>query len=291
MGLSFQKNYIDGTKAIILNHIFEEKFKKEDWYTDNLPERIFNNGGSLKGLRGIPDEVRKVFVVAHDIGYKERIDMQSEIQKYTSNGISSTINLPRDATIDDISYIYKYAYEKNLKGVTIYRDGSKRNQPVTFTEEVKEEKFVRPNKLLGNVYKVETGNGRMYVTIGEYHGKPVEVFIQIGKSGQIMNTFSEALGRIISLALQNGVPVDEVTEKLSGINSDKSVWFRFDEADKKPSQILSAPDGLAQLLNRYYSGKQYEQELTGEICEKCGSNMTMVEGCVTCNNCGNSKCS
>lgn len=291
MGLTFQKNYIDGTKAIILNSIFEERFKNEEWYTSNLPERIFNNNGSLKGLRGIPKEVREVFVVAHDINYKDRIDMQSEIQKYTSNGISSTINLPKSATVEDISNIYKYAYEKELKGVTIYRDGSKKNQPVTFTEDLIDNKFVRPNKLLGNVYKVETGNGRMYVTIGEHNGKPVEVFIQIGKSGQIMNTFSEALGRIISLALQNGVPVDEVTEKLSGINSDKSVWFRFDESDKKPSQILSAPDGLAQLLNRYYSGKQYEQELTGEICEKCGSNMAMIEGCVTCNNCGNSKCS
>jgi len=291
-GLAFQKNYIDGTKAIIINPIFESRFKNEDWYTDNLPERIFNNGGSLKGLRGIPKEVREVFVVAHDIGYKDRIDMQAEIQKFTSNGISSTINLPSDATTDDISYIYKYAYEKGLKGVTIYRDGCKKNQPVTFTEDKKDlTKFIRPNKVSGNIYKVETGNGRMYVTIGEHNGKPVEVFIQIGKSGQIMNTFSEALGRIISLALQNGVPVDEVTEKLIGINSDKSVWFRFEETDKRPSQILSAPDGLAQLLNKYYSGKKYEEELTGEICEKCGSNMSMIEGCVTCNNCGNSKCS
>ena len=291
-GLAFQKNYIDGTKAIIINPIFESRFKNEDWYTDNLPERIFNNGGSLKGLRGIPKEVREVFVVAHDIGYKDRIDMQAEIQKFTSNGISSTINLSSDATTDDISYIYKYAYEKGLKGVTIYRDGCKKNQPVTFTEDKKDlTKFIRPNKVSGNIYKVETGNGRMYVTIGEHNGKPVEVFIQIGKSGQIMNTFSEALGRIISLALQNGVPVDEVTEKLIGINSDKSVWFRFEETDKRPSQILSAPDGLAQLLNKYYSGKKYEEELTGEICEKCGSNMSMIEGCVTCNNCGNSKCS
>ncbi len=291
-GLAFQKNYIDGTKSIILNPIFEERFKNEDWYTDNLPERIFNNGGSLKGLRGIPKEVREVFVVAHDINYKDRIDMQAEIQKFTSNGISSTINLPVDATVDDISYIYKYSYEKGLKGVTIYRDGSKKNQPVTFTEDKKDlTKFKRPNKISGNIYKVETGNGKMYVTIGEYSGKPVEVFIQIGKSGQIMNTFSEALGRIISLALQNGVPVDEITEKLIGINSDKTVWFRFEETDKRPSQILSAPDGLAQLLNKYYSGKKYEEELTGEICEKCGSNMSMIEGCVTCNNCGNSKCS
>jgi len=291
-GLAFQKNYIDGTKAIIINPIFESRFKNEDWYTDNLPERIFNNGGSLKGLRGIPKEVREIFVVAHDISYKDRIDMQSEIQKFTSNGISSTINLSSDATVDDISYIYKYAYEKGLKGVTIYRDGCKKNQPVTFTDDKKDlTKFVRPNKVAGNIYKVETGNGRMYVTIGEHNKKPVEVFIQIGKSGQIMNTFSEALGRIISLALQNGVPVDEVTEKLIGINSDKSVWFRFEETDKRPSQILSAPDGLAQLLNKYYSGKKYEEELTGEICEKCGSNMSMIEGCVTCNNCGNSKCS
>jgi ribonucleoside-diphosphate reductase alpha chain len=288
-GLVFQKNYIDGATAIMGNQIFEERFSKESWYTDDLLERVFKNGGSLKGIRGIPKEVREVFVTAHDIKYKDRIDMQAELQKHCSTAISSTVNLPKEITKEEISDLYKYAYEKGLKGVTIYRDGSKRNQPVTFTEE-DDGAFSRPAKLSSDTYVVETGNGKMYVTISDYKGKPLELFINISKSGQILNTFSEALGRLISIAFQNGVPVEEVVKTLVGINSDKNVWYRFEESDKKPTHILSIPDGVAKLLERYYSGQQYKGELSGEICDKCGRTMVAMEGCFNCS-CGHSKCS
>jgi len=131
-GLVFFKNYIDGTVGIISNPIFHEKFKNEEWYTDELLEKIIKNKGSLKGIRGIPEEVRKTFVVAHDISYKARIDMQAEIQKYCSTAISSTVNLSKETTKDEISDLYKYAWQKGLKGITIYRDGSKKFQPVTY---------------------------------------------------------------------------------------------------------------------------------------------------------------
>jgi ribonucleoside-diphosphate reductase alpha chain len=298
-GLVFYKNYIDGTVGIISNPIFHEKFKNEEWYTDELLEKIIKNKGSLKGIRGIPEEVRKVFVVAHDINYKSRVDMQAEIQKYCSTAISSTVNLPKEVTKDDISDLYKYAWQKGLKGITIYRDGSKKFQPVTF--ECKEEKTGfeltdLPSKLNSTRYKLETGNGRMYVNISDYKSNPLEVFIYLGKSGQILNTFSEAMGRLISIALQSGVSVESISKTLIGINSDKPIWYRFEPEDKKPSSILSIPDGIGQLLSRYYSGKRYEGELSGEVCPKCGKNTYRpIEGCWTCikeeGGCGYSKCS
>lgn len=287
-GLVFQKNYIDGTSVIIPNPVFENRFKYETWYTDDLLERIFNNGGTLKNLRGIPKEVREVFITAHDIKYRDRIDMQSELQKYCSTAISSTVNLSSDTTKEEIADIYKYAYEKGLKGITIYRDGSKKNQPVTFTES-NDEPFKRPSMLSSNTHVIETGNGKMYVTVSDYKGKPLELFIHIGKSGQILNTFSEAVGRLISILLQNGIPIEEITKTLIGINSDRAVWSRFEETDQKPSQILSVPDGIAQLLNRYYSELQYNGELNGDNCEKCGQKMMEIEGCMSCT-CGQSKC-
>lgn len=293
-GLTFTKNYIDGTSNIISNPILYDRFKNEDWFKDNLPERIERNHGSLKGLHGIPKEVREVFIVAHDIDYRERVMMQAALQKYCSTAISSTVNLPKEASPDEVSKLYKYAYEQGLKGITIYRDGSKMNQPITFDKkDDKPELFARPSRLSSSTFRVETGNGKMYVTVSEHKGRPLEVFVQLGKSGQVPNTFTEALGRVISIALQQGVPVEEIVETLRGINSDKPVWTRFEETDKKPSQILSIPDGIAQLLNRYYTGYLKEEDVSGLLCEKCGSSMAAIEGCWTCTNrdCGNSKCS
>jgi len=291
-GLTFDKNYIDGTTATLINEVFYNRFNNESWFTDNLIDRIHRNEGSLKGIHGIPKDVRETFVVAHDMKYTDRIDMQAAIQKHCSTAISSTVNLPKETTKEEIAEIYKYAYEKRLKGITIYRDGSKKNQPITFSkEEQPAGVFKRPAKLPSFVHKIETGNGQMYVTVSEYQGKPLEVFVNLGKSGQLLNTLTEALSRVTSIALQQGVPVEEITKTLMGLNSDKPTWFRFEDSDKKPTQILSIPDGLAKLLDRYYSGKQYEGELSGEPCPKCGASMKAIEGCFSCTACGHSNCS
>lgn len=293
-GLVFQKNVIDGTKMMVVNPVFEDRFRNEPWYDANLINKIFANGGSLKNLRGIPKEVRDVFVVAHDIKPKDRIDIQASLQRHCSTAISSTVNLPETTTKDEISELYKQAYMKGLKGVTIYRDGCKDNQPVTFKKEDASitKGFSRPRKLQAEVYTVETGNGKMYVTVSSSDGIPIEVFLQVGKSGQVLNTFSEALGRVISIALQNGVALEDLIKTLININSDKPVWFRFEETDAKPSQILSVPDGLAQLLQRYYLQKPTlpQASCSGEVCPLCGqSTLQMIEGCKTCQ-CGFSEC-
>lgn len=293
-GLVFQKNLMNGEKMVIANPIFERKFKNESWYDDKLLERIFQNNGSLKGLRGIPKEVREVFVVAHDIGYKDRIDMQAELQKYVSSSISSTINLPSTATKEDISELYKYAYEKKLKGITVYRDGSKKTQPIDFSskDDNKSHEFNRPRKLTADTHVLETGNGKIYVIVSKHNNKPVEVFMNMGKSGQTFNVFSEALGRVMSIALQHGVPLEDITKTMIGINSDRPHWFRFEETDIKPAQILSIPDGIAQLLERHYLNKRTinDPDLY-EMCTKCGSySLIYSEGCQVCQACGESKC-
>lgn len=293
-GLTFVKHYVTGTEgteeATFVNEIFHNKFKNEKWFNKNLIERIYRNNGSLKGIHGIPKDVREAFCVAHDIKFTDRIDMQAELQKYCSNAISSTVNLSQNISKKDVDKLYRYAYEKGLKGITIYRDGSKKNQPVTFTPEKVEETYTRPSKLSSITYKMDTGNGRMYITVADYKGAPLEVFINVGKSGQILNTFSEALSRVISIALQQGVPMEEISKTLIGINSDKPTWFRFEETDKKPTQILSIPDGIAKLLSRYYAGTRYEGDLSGELCPKCGLSMVAIEGCFSCT-CGHSNCS
>lgn len=295
-GLAVTKTLSEtGEKMNMINPVFQKKFEKEPWFTPDLLEKISQNKGSLKNLRGIPKEVRDVFVVAHDIKYKDRIDMQADIQKHISAAISSTINLPENTSRDDVSEIYRYAYTKGLKGVTIYRDGSKKSQPITFSKEKQQvqSNFVRPSKLQANVHVVETGNGKIYITISSYNGRAMEVFMSAGKSGQTFNTFCEALGRTISISLQHGVSVETIIKTMIGINSDRPVWTRFDEGDKKPVQILSIPDALAKLLQRYYSSEDNKEDQgLGEFCTKCGTwSVQFIEGCSVCTNCSESKCS
>ena len=294
-GLVFQKNLIDGTTMMVANPIFSKKYKGEEWYTDDLVERIFNNGGTLKNLRGIPKEVREVFITAHDIKPKDRIDIQASMQKYCSTSISSTVNLPETSTKEDVSEIYKYAYKSGLKGVTVYRDGCKDNQPVTFKP--KEEKtntlsidFERPSRLSADVYKLDTGRGTMYVTVGLSDGRPVELFVQLGKGGQYLNTLTEGIGRVVSVALQHGVPIDSIVKTLIGINSDNPTWCRLSDTDTKPVQVLSVPDGLAKLLDRFYSNGDFK-EFKGETCPQCSKPLSAIEGCMSCTYCGYSKCS
>jgi ribonucleoside-diphosphate reductase alpha chain len=297
-GLIFQKTLVEtGETVTIVNPIFKNRFENEAWYTPDLVEKIIANKGSLKGIRGIPKEVRDVFVVAHDIKFKDRIDLQSELQKYCSTGISSTLNLPSTTTRDEVSELYRYAYQKGLKGVTIYRDGSKKSQPITFTKDKTQvqSNFVRPNVLKANVHTLETGNGKLYITISTHNGKPVEIFMSMGKSGQIFNVFSEALGRSISIALQHGVPIESIIKTMIGINSDRPTWARFEENDRKPMQILSIPDGIAKLLQRYYTKDGLDEEVidgTRDLCPKCGTySVIFMEGCKICQNCNLSECS
>lgn len=297
-GLVFQKTLVEsGDTYTLVNPIFKRKYENESWYTSELIEKIVQNNGSLKGIRGVPKEVRDVFVVAHDIKPKDRIDMQSVLQKHVSTAISSTTNLPNTATRDEVSELYRYAYQKGLKGITIYRDGCKKDQPISFSNKEKTEvvsNFARPSKLQANVHIIETGNGKMYVTVSSQNGRPVEIFLSIGKSGQILNNFCEAIGRTISIALQHGVPLSVIIKTLLGINSDRPNWFRFEETDKKPTQLLSIPDSIAKLLQRYYSEDDSEtisMPTEGELCTKCGmSAVVKIEGCATCMSCGESKC-
>jgi ribonucleoside-diphosphate reductase alpha chain len=135
----------------------------------------------------------------------------------------------------------------------------------------------------------------MYVTVCHYEGKPVEIILNLGKSGQILNTLSEALGRVVSIALQNGVPIEEIIKTMKNINSDRMIWWRFEPTDKKPTQILSIPDGIAKLFDKYYVNKpSYSGELasglSGKLCSRCGNRLNASEGCFNCPVCGHSEC-
>lgn len=140
-------NNKDGGKTlIIVDPVFEAVAKKRGFYSKPLMEEIAQ-AGSLHGIKGVPEDVKKVFVTSHDISYDWHVKIQAAAQRYTDNAVSKTINFPNSATVSDVSRAYILAYELGCKGITIYRDGSKNSQVLNVgngEKKEKEEKTAEP---------------------------------------------------------------------------------------------------------------------------------------------------
>jgi ribonucleoside-diphosphate reductase alpha chain len=293
--LSFVRNVMDNDKLMEVNSYFENEAKKRGFYSSELMDAIAMDGG-IQHLNEIPADVREVFVTAHDISPKWHVRMQAAFQKHTDNAVSKTVNLSRDATVDDVKKIYDLAYELDCKGVTIYRDGSKENQVLSYAVKdtlidslsgsVKE----RPETLEGFTSRMKTGMGQLYVTVTEYEGQPFEVFATIGKSGRSTTAKTEAIGRLVSLALRAGVKVQKIVEQLKGIGGEHPVF-------QDGGLVLSIPDAIGRILEkRYmkdgsYKKSRYGNSLLGEICPECSHTVSFEEGCMICHFCGFTKCS
>ena len=129
--ISFVRNVLSGTKLFEVNPYFEEVAKARGFYSKDLIAEI-PQSGSLQKIKGIPADVRRTFVTAFDVTPREHVQIQAAFQKYTDNSVSKTINLPADATVDDVRKIYLLAYKLKCKGITIYRYGSKADQVLSF---------------------------------------------------------------------------------------------------------------------------------------------------------------
>jgi len=293
--LSFIRNVMDNDKLLEVNPYFEEVANDRRFYSRELMDEIAKRG-SIKKIKQIPKDVRKVFVTAHDVSPDWHIRMQAAFQKFTDNAVSKTVNLPHDATVEDVMKVYNLANELGCKGVTIYRDGSKENQVLSFSHKDKlKDKFLsavkeRPETLDGFTTRMKTGYGHLYVTVTEYDGKPFEVFATIGKSGRSTTAKTEAIGRLASLALRSGIKVDEIVDQLKGIGGEHPVF-------QNGGLVLSIPDAIARVLERRYlsgdaakRGHKSENSLLGEKCPECGQTVSFEEGCILCHFCGFNKC-
>jgi ribonucleoside-diphosphate reductase alpha chain len=265
---------------------FEKRYYRETWYDSQLINEIKKRGGTLQKINKVPPEVKRLWKTAHDIHWQDRILMQAELQRAVTSSISSTVNLPNDATVEDVYQLIFFAHEQGLKGVTVYRDGSKTNQPIKFGGVVPEvRRFKRPRKLTGNTFCVKTAQGHMYITINCHEATPVECFVEIGKSGNNKKADAEALGRMVSLLFQMGCSVQQVYDQLEGIAGRDVTW---DEGKK----VLSIYDALARVLWEEYIDPQRET-ITAEYdeCPNCRQGRYIhKEGCGECLDCGFSKC-
>jgi len=292
--VSYMRNVMDNTRLVEVNPLFESRAKEMGFYSPMLMERIAEKN-SIRDFEEIPKAVRDAFVTSHDITPEWHIRMQAAFQKYTENAVSKTINLAKEATVDDVRTAYELAYGLGCKGVTIYRDGSRAFQVLSTGQTEKSEQGDispaslvkdRPEILQGLTSKIKTGFGNLYVTVNTLNGKPFEVFAQIGKSGYDTMADTEAICRLISLCLRSNIDVEVVIEQLRGIGGDAPVYG-------SGGLIRSVPDALAKVLHKHFgNGKALKAQTDLSIlnCPDCDGRLSTESGCIVCPDCGYSKC-
>jgi ribonucleoside-diphosphate reductase alpha chain len=272
--------------------------------------------GTCRHMEEVPEDVRNVFVTAHDISPSYHVRMQAAFQKFTDNAVSKTVNLPADAVREDVAQVFRLARQLGCKGVTVYRDGSRDKQvlnlntPVTPSDAHPLPTVPRPRPELttGVTRRIRTGCGNLYVTINEDEHEPVEVFCQMGKAGGCAASQSEALSRMVSLALRSHVAPAEIAKELTGISCHRLAW-------QNGNRILSCADAMGKALEWHImsgdvgSEKKVESEPYAMACEAedsssatsfnnlagacpfCGGPLKYESGCVSCAlECGYSEC-
>lgn len=289
--LAYMRMCMDDTKMTVINEIFLEVLKEKGIeLTDPLKEKLFTSN-SIKDIKEIPDEIKDIFVTTSDITPEEHVKIQSSFQKYVHGGISKTCNMAKSATKKDVGDAFLSAYNLGCKGITVYRDGSRPNQVLSSTVENKDNKEeskirYRSRVLTGTTEKFETPLGNMYLTINKNKPdeEPIEVMINIGKSGGITLSFMEALGRLISTGLKYKIPLMRLAKCLKGIKTTENSSF---DGHRK-MRYDSIPDLIGKELERLSKEKIKEEKFFNE-CPECGDILRKEEGCIKCH-CGYSKC-
>ena len=319
--ISYYRNVMDNDKLVEVEPLFEEIAKQRGFYSREMMEKIAENA-SIQDIQGIPEDIKKIFVTAHDISPEWHVRMQAAFQKYVHNATSKTINFPHEATLDDVRKAYLLAYKLDCKGITIYRDrsreeqvlnvGKKEEKPKPETAGYKKEIAPRPRPevIIGTTTKVSTGCGNLYVTINvDEEGRPFELFTQMGKAGGCAASQLEALGRMVSLGFRSGIEVKSIMEQLRNIRCPSPSW-------EKGQRIFSCADAIARVVERRLVNNQAAKaameissvamkhsseeehvatdlddrgDIVG-VCPDCGGALRHEEGCVKCFACGFSKC-
>ncbi len=324
--ISYYRNVMDNDKLVEVEPLFEEIARERGFYSRELMEKIAESG-SVQYIEGVPEDVKRIFVTAHDIAPEWHVCTQAAFQKYVHNATSKTINFPHEATIEDVRKSYLLAYQLGCKGITVYRDKSREEQvlnigssldkkdakvespQVDFKKEISPRP--RPEVIIGTTTKVSTGCGNLYITINvDEKGQPFELFTQMGKAGGCAASQLEAIGRLVSLGFRSGIEVKSIIEQLRNIRCPSPSW-------EKGQRIFSCADAIARIVERrlvnvqaakpslevaplamkHSSEDEHHVINTGDnrgdivgVCPDCGGVLRHEEGCMKCHACGFSKC-
>ncbi|MGI6777906.1 MAG: vitamin B12-dependent ribonucleotide reductase [Acetivibrionales bacterium] len=314
--ISYIRNVMDNDELIEVNPLFREVAIKRGFYSEDLMRRIAKKG-TIKGFPEIPLDVQEVFVTAHDILPEWHVKMQAVFQKYTDNAVSKTVNLPHDATKDDVRKVFELAYKTYCKGVTIYRDGSRDMQVLNIGKVKGKENEdnnqyskssghvmprERPEITTGFTEKVKIGCGNLYITVNYDEEGICEVFTNLGRGGGCPSQ-SEATSRLVSIALRSGLDVKSLVEQLKGIRCASTIKQKGLKVTSCPDAIGRVIEKVMKLSNGNGNGKNGHNGIDPcaydigdgspsqiKVCPECGRKVEHEGGCVVCRNCGFSKC-
>jgi len=317
----YYRHVMDGEKLPEIDPAFHDVARQFKFDSDTLWEKIAANRGSVQGLKEVPDDVQRVFRTAMDIEPEWHVRMQGAFQKFTDNAVSKTINLPNEASEDDVRQTYLQAYRLGCKGITVYRDGSRSVQVLNVGKDKKKDVVpvaeeavaapkvpkTRPEVIVGTTTKVSTGCGNLYVIMNQdQDGDFYEVFTQMGKAGGCAASQLEAIGRLVSLAMKGGIDMRAVIEQLKGIRCPSPAWAQG-------KKIFSCADAIAHVLEKrvadqhklidsgavgqHHQNPEFEHILASlkednvvGVCPDCGASLRSQEGCIVCASCGYSRC-
>ena len=296
--VSFVRQVLDNNILVEVNPMFEEVARRRGFYSQELMERIALHG-TIQDIAEIPEDIRAIFVTAHDITPEVHIEMQAAFQRHTDNAVSKTVNFPSGATVEDVEKVYRLACKLDCKGVTIYRDGSRDEQVLSTgkkeektapaVEDKKAVKRDRPKALKGWTYQMQTGCGPLYVTINEDRTGLFELFTTMGKAGGCAASQCEAIGRMVSLSWRSGVQYRQVIKQLLGISCHKPSGFG-------DSKVLSCADAVAKAIQGHLAAAGDCEEVENSVpgigaCPECGGPVEHEGGCAVCRLCGYTECS
>ncbi len=266
--LAFHRNVLREQKRekapmVEVNPVFEMVARDSGLFSEELMDRLAREG-TLAGIGDVPDDIRRVFVCAHDVTPQAHVNMQAAFQEHCDASISKTINFPESASVEDVEHIYLESYALRCKGVTVYRNGCRKHQPMALKQDAvaeaespaaKQERRIPEPKDLADIAGAVRirqitpfGNMHVQITVDLQTDQELEVFAQLGKGGDLANSDLEAICRLASLWLRSGGKLHHVIRQLKGIGSTLQVATK----DRK---ILSLGDGLSCALNKYARAK------------------------------------
>ncbi len=315
--LAYTRHVNDNGKDLQLDYVSPmfERALTDAGVDESTRQKIFERvrvTGTCQGIDDVPEQIRDTFVIASDITPEEHVRMQGAMQAFVDNSLSKTINFPSTATVDEVAKAYFLAWKLGCKGITVYVAGT-REKVVLETKETAdaarktgiqpdEPKKPRPRQLHGATYEIATPLGKAYVTVNRNgNEQPFEVFCNVGKAGSDTAAVSEAIGRLISLALRLPSPLtpterlEQVVSQLAGIGGGRPMGFGL-------QRVRSLPDGVAQVLAEDLGQPRVEQKdgseakqlqlfKVGDLCPECGqASFVNEEGCRKCYSCGHSEC-
>lgn len=268
--IAMTRNVMDNTELVEVNPVFKEVAIERGFYSEELMREIARRG-SLKDIKGIPEDVKRVFVIAHDIDPEWHVKMQAAFQKHVDNAVSKTVNFRNEATVEDVRRTYLLAYELGCKGVTIYRDGSRESQVLNLGIKEKKEETKpkeeqtkneplrprpRPPVTRGITEKVRIGCGNLYITVNYDDQGICEVFTNLGRAGGCPSQ-SEATSRLISIALRSGIDAKTIVEQLKGIRCHSTLRQM---ATNKEIKVLSCPDAIGKVIEKVMKIRVEEEQ-------------------------------